>query len=346
MACEVCLLGNHDQGALFDPEGFNSGAERAIFWTRSQLENGPEVRPSGSDAGTSSASCRATTRTARCCSFTARRNPLERIRLSRRHLQSSQAGENLRPDPALCLPGPYPRAGRVHRSFQFYSPEELNYQYRLGRRKGDDQRRLGRPTARRQSSGVLRRPGRQSGAVPPRRISFGTRRSRRSTIFPELDNFLGDRSATVVRPAATFLRPIPERITLHATLRRFRYVYPLHRPVASPSWRGISSGVAVASAPARPVAKSPTGKTRTKTGPRQGRPSSRPIRTARPRSRPPSEGRAGDEAGREAAEQGRSQPPGRRAPPHGSRSARPTMQVPTACWSPWATAARPWRGSN
>ena len=36
--CTVCLLGNHDQGALFDPEGFNSGAERAIFWTRDQLE--------------------------------------------------------------------------------------------------------------------------------------------------------------------------------------------------------------------------------------------------------------------------------------------------------------------
>ena len=39
MKCKVCLLGNHDQGALFDPEGFNTGAERAIFWTRSQLEN-------------------------------------------------------------------------------------------------------------------------------------------------------------------------------------------------------------------------------------------------------------------------------------------------------------------
>ena len=35
----ICLLGNHDQGAMFDPEGFNSGAERAIFWTRNQLEN-------------------------------------------------------------------------------------------------------------------------------------------------------------------------------------------------------------------------------------------------------------------------------------------------------------------
>lgn len=38
--CSVCILGNHDQAALFDPEGFNAGAERAIFWTRSQFERG------------------------------------------------------------------------------------------------------------------------------------------------------------------------------------------------------------------------------------------------------------------------------------------------------------------
>jgi predicted phosphodiesterase len=38
MTFATCVLGNHDQGALFDPEGFSSGAERAIFWTRSQLE--------------------------------------------------------------------------------------------------------------------------------------------------------------------------------------------------------------------------------------------------------------------------------------------------------------------
>ncbi len=35
----VTLLGNHDQGAMFDPDGFNVGAERAIFWTREQLES-------------------------------------------------------------------------------------------------------------------------------------------------------------------------------------------------------------------------------------------------------------------------------------------------------------------
>ena len=37
---EVTILGNHDQAALFDPEGFNANAERAIFWTRQTLESG------------------------------------------------------------------------------------------------------------------------------------------------------------------------------------------------------------------------------------------------------------------------------------------------------------------
>lgn len=36
---DAVVLGNHDQGALFDPEGFSTGAERAIFWTRDQLES-------------------------------------------------------------------------------------------------------------------------------------------------------------------------------------------------------------------------------------------------------------------------------------------------------------------
>jgi predicted phosphodiesterase len=40
----LTLLGNHDQGALFDPDGFSGTAERAIFWTRRQLEQSPEPR--------------------------------------------------------------------------------------------------------------------------------------------------------------------------------------------------------------------------------------------------------------------------------------------------------------
>lgn len=36
--CKVTILGNHDQAALFDPEGFNEMALNAIFWTREQLD--------------------------------------------------------------------------------------------------------------------------------------------------------------------------------------------------------------------------------------------------------------------------------------------------------------------
>jgi predicted phosphodiesterase len=41
---EVCLLGNHDQATLFDPDGFNHIAESAIFWTRDQLERSNSSR--------------------------------------------------------------------------------------------------------------------------------------------------------------------------------------------------------------------------------------------------------------------------------------------------------------
>lgn len=44
MDCKLVLMGNHDQGAMFDPDGFNASAERAIFWTRQQLESGSDPR--------------------------------------------------------------------------------------------------------------------------------------------------------------------------------------------------------------------------------------------------------------------------------------------------------------
>ncbi len=36
--CQLVILGNHDQAAIFDPEGFNPVAQRAIYWTRGRLE--------------------------------------------------------------------------------------------------------------------------------------------------------------------------------------------------------------------------------------------------------------------------------------------------------------------
>ncbi|MCA9191380.1 MAG: metallophosphoesterase family protein [Planctomycetales bacterium] len=37
--CQLTILGNHDQAALFDPEGFNPIALRAIYWTRDALDH-------------------------------------------------------------------------------------------------------------------------------------------------------------------------------------------------------------------------------------------------------------------------------------------------------------------
>lgn len=39
--CSKTILGNHDQAALFDPDGFNPVALQAIYWTRDRLDNGP-----------------------------------------------------------------------------------------------------------------------------------------------------------------------------------------------------------------------------------------------------------------------------------------------------------------
>lgn len=38
---DVTILGNHDQAALFDPDGFNPVALRAIYWTRDALDRSP-----------------------------------------------------------------------------------------------------------------------------------------------------------------------------------------------------------------------------------------------------------------------------------------------------------------
>lgn len=46
MLFEFSILGNHDNSALFDPEGFNTAAEQAIFWTRRQLEGGDSAEAS------------------------------------------------------------------------------------------------------------------------------------------------------------------------------------------------------------------------------------------------------------------------------------------------------------
>jgi diadenosine tetraphosphatase ApaH/serine/threonine PP2A family protein phosphatase len=42
--CKTTLMGNHDFAVFYEPYNFNSGAEQACFWTRSQFEADPDVQ--------------------------------------------------------------------------------------------------------------------------------------------------------------------------------------------------------------------------------------------------------------------------------------------------------------
>ena len=145
----MTLLGNHDQGAMFDPDGFNIGAERAIFWTREQLES-PTDRANNERRWEFLGEL---PRTHRMGPFLfvhgSPRNPLseyifpEDIYNHRKMERLFQLVER------YCFQGHTHVPGVFTESFQFFAPEEIDNEYTLGEGKVHDQRRLGGPAARR-----------------------------------------------------------------------------------------------------------------------------------------------------------------------------------------------------
>ena len=193
MKCPVCLLGNHDQGALFDPEGFNSGAERAIFWTRNQLENGP---------GTSSERQRRwdflgelpRSRLEGTLLFVhgSARNPLNEYVFPEDIYNKRKLEKIFALIPRHAFQGHTHVPGVFTENFNFFSPEELNNEYRLTEEKAMinvgsvGQPRDGNPRA---CYVVL-----EDDVVRFRRVEYPLEKTVAKIYdVPELDNFLGDR---------------------------------------------------------------------------------------------------------------------------------------------------------
>lgn len=130
--CSLSLLGNHDQGALFDPDGFNIGAERAIFWTREQLES-PSDRENNEKRWEFLGEL---PRTHRLNQFLfvhgSPRNPLseyifpEDIYNQRKMERLFQLVER------YCFQGHTHVPGVFTETYQFFSPEEIDHEYTLG----------------------------------------------------------------------------------------------------------------------------------------------------------------------------------------------------------------------
>ena len=138
MDFDLCILGNHDQAALFDPEGFSSTAEKAIFWTREQLE-------SRSDHDTIEDPQR---RWSYLCELP--RTHHEGDHLYVHGSARSPVNEYVFPEdvynrnkierifgmiPKYCFQGHTHVPGVFTESFQFLSPQELNFKHTLGDQK-------------------------------------------------------------------------------------------------------------------------------------------------------------------------------------------------------------------
>lgn len=192
MKCKVCLLGNHDQGALFDPEGFNTGAERAIFWTREQLETNDT-----SEAGKR--------RRQFLCSLPrnhridemlfvhgSARNPLNEYVFPEDVYNHRKLEKVFSLVPRHCFQGHTHVPGVFTETFQFFTPAEIDHQYRLGSEKAMinvgsvGQPRDGDPRA---CYVVV-----NDDLVQFRRVAYPLEETiQKIYAVAELDNFLGDR---------------------------------------------------------------------------------------------------------------------------------------------------------
>jgi diadenosine tetraphosphatase ApaH/serine/threonine PP2A family protein phosphatase len=193
MKCNICLLGNHDQAALFDPEGFNTGAERAIFWTRDQLEKpgeDPEIQAKRWDfLGELPRNHR---EDGLLFVHGSPRNPLNEYVFPEDIYNKRKMEKIFSLVERFCFQGHTHVPGVFTESLQFFSPEEIGYQYRLG-----DERAMfnvgsvGQPRDGdyRSCYVVL-----DDDLVTYRRVDYPVEQTIKKIYeTAELDNFLGDR---------------------------------------------------------------------------------------------------------------------------------------------------------
>ena len=191
--CAATILGNHDQGALFDPDGFNRGAEQAIFWTRDQLE---------SPQGNSDDNARRwdflgeLPRSIRENGFLfvhgSARNPLSEYVFPEDIYNQRKMEKIFSLVEKFCFQGHTHVPGVFTQNLNFFAPDEINYEFPLGEEKllvnvGS----VGQP---RDSDNRACYTIIDGDKVKFRRVSYPFEETAKKIYeIPELDNFLGDR---------------------------------------------------------------------------------------------------------------------------------------------------------
>lgn len=189
--CQLTILGNHDQAALFDPEGFNAGAERAIFWTRSVLESG--------DSKSNERRWEFLGELPRVCRedeflfvHGSARNPLNEYVFPEDIYNQRKMERIFSLVEKYCFQGHTHIPGVFTEQLNFLSPEEIEFRFELGEEKillnvgSVGQPRDGDPRA----CYVLL----EDKQVQYRRVAYDFEKTIEKIYpIPELDKFLGDR---------------------------------------------------------------------------------------------------------------------------------------------------------
>lgn len=192
MQCQVALLGNHDQGAMFDPEGFNMGAERAIFWTRGELEGDRDVSRREQRLDFLGELPRRHQENELLFVHGSPRNPLNEYIFPEDIYNARKMERLFVLVPKYCFVGHTHVPGIFTEHLAFLEPEEVSYQYTLGDEKvilnvGS----VGQPRdGDARSCYVLL----ENNQVTYRRVEYDFEPTIRKIYdIPDLDNFLGDR---------------------------------------------------------------------------------------------------------------------------------------------------------
>jgi predicted phosphodiesterase len=136
MKCPVVLLGNHDHAVLFDPMNFNPAAERATYWTRSQLE-APVPSRQIADERWAFLGDRPKKHQEDGYLYVhgSARNPLNEYVFPEDVYHPAKLNALFSLVERYCFQGHTHLPGVFIESMEFYSPEEMDYEYKLDGRK-------------------------------------------------------------------------------------------------------------------------------------------------------------------------------------------------------------------
>jgi predicted phosphodiesterase len=191
--CKMVLMGNHDQGAMFDPDGFNAPAERAIFWTRAQLENGADSRAAREKRWDFLAE-RPRQHKEDHLLFVhgSARNPLNEYVFPEDIYNQRKMERIFTLVDKYCFQGHTHVPGVFTENYQFFSPEDVGSEYKLdGRKSLCNVGSVGQPRDGNWRSCYVVLDGE---TIKFRRVEYDVEKTIKKIYdIPELENFLGDR---------------------------------------------------------------------------------------------------------------------------------------------------------